>query len=128
MSSVLTKVAVFGGVASVAGAFLCYNAIQVNLAAGGYYKESLRALEGSPAAVSELGKPIRATYLDLGNRDNVVKEEEARLTIPVKGSKSKGSVRVEASRNVEISSQWDIKSLRLDMASGKQITIVEKST
>ena len=106
--SVLTKIAVFGGVASVAGAFLCYNAIQVNLASGGYYKESLRILEESPMAVSALGKPIRATYLDLGNRQNVVTKDEARLIIPVNGSKTRGSVRVEASRNVEIGSLWEI--------------------
>ena len=108
------------------GAFLCYNAIQVNLASGGYYKESLRILEESPMAVSALGKPIRATYLDLGNRQNVVTKDEARLIIPVNGSKTRGSVRVEASRNVEIGSLWEINSLKLDLASGREVVIIEK--
>jgi cephalosporin hydroxylase len=125
--SVWTKIAVFGGVASVTGAFLCYNAIQVNLASGSYYKDALRILKESPVAVSALGRPIRATYLDLGNRKNMVTENEACLIIPVSGSKTKGSVLVEASRNIEIGSMWVINSLKLDLASGKEIVIIEKS-
>ena len=122
----LTKIAIYGGVASVAGAFFCYNAIQVNLASGGYYTESLRILQDTPAALSELGKPLRPTYLDLGNRENLVSEKEARLIIPVKGSKSNGLLRVEASRNLETSLKWNIDRLQLDLDSGKRIVIVER--
>ncbi|KAK7113740.1 hypothetical protein V1264_012976 [Littorina saxatilis] len=118
--STLTKVAVFGSIASVAGAAFFTNKIHENLQREEYHRKPMYMLRHYQPAVDLLGHPIHPTRMDLGNTEkNRIDGYEAKLAIPVKGPKDKGTLYVWASRE-KAGDSWDVTRLDLEVGEANE--------
>ncbi|XP_038072706.1 cytochrome c oxidase assembly factor 1 homolog [Patiria miniata] len=113
----LKKIAAYGGVLSVLGAGYFFKKIQDGLAAGSYYSQSMTILREHPGASEVLGHPIRSKFLNLGDSFNVVNAAEAKLAIPVKGSKRRGTLYTWSDRQGQ---GWEVKKLQLQLRDTKR--------
>ncbi|XP_025076930.1 uncharacterized protein LOC112553708 [Pomacea canaliculata] len=115
-TSTLGKIAVYGAIASVAGAAYLTQRIHENLERGEYYTKSVAMLRKYGPAVELLGHPIRTKRMDLGDfGKNRVDGLRAKLTIPLKGSKDTGTLYVWASRE-KPGDSWDVTRLDLEVS------------
>ncbi|XP_022110819.1 cytochrome c oxidase assembly factor 1 homolog [Acanthaster planci] len=119
--STLKKIAAYGGVVSVLGAGYFFKRIQDGLAAGSYYSQSMKILREHPGASEVLGHPIRSKFLNLGDPFNVVNSAEAKLAIPVKGSKRRGTLYTWSDRQ---GLGWEVRKLQLQLkGTERKVTI-----
>uniref|UniRef100_A0A8C9GJL1 Cytochrome c oxidase assembly factor 1 homolog n=2 Tax=Piliocolobus tephrosceles TaxID=591936 RepID=A0A8C9GJL1_9PRIM len=88
----------FGGVFGAGGFALVYYLIQKLHSRGLYYKLAMEQLQSHPEAQEALGPPLNIHYLKLTDRENFVDIADAKLKIPVSGSKSEGLLYVRSSR------------------------------
>ncbi|XP_076449940.1 cytochrome c oxidase assembly factor 1 homolog [Babylonia areolata] len=116
----LTKIAVFGGIASVAGALFLTNRIHENLQREEYYRKPVAMMRKYKPAVDLLGFPIRTSRMDLGDVEkNRIDGLIAKLAIPVKGPKDKGTLYVWACRE-KPGDIWDVTRLDLEVEQEKK--------
>ncbi|KAL8565877.1 hypothetical protein ACOMHN_059457 [Nucella lapillus] len=116
----LAKIAVFGGIASVAGAAFLTNRIHENLEREEYHRKPVAMLRKHKPAVDSLGFPIRISRMDLGDMEkNRVDGLLAKLAIPVRGPKDKGTLFVWACRE-KAGDTWDVTRLDLELEKEKK--------
>ncbi|XP_066913465.1 cytochrome c oxidase assembly factor 1 homolog [Clytia hemisphaerica] len=113
--STLKKVAIYGGVFTVASCSFFYYKIQSRFASGDYYRLSIEALRNDSRLANGLGPPVRSLFLNLGDSNNRLSPTEAHLSIPVKGTKHKGFLHTKCSTDVQ--GEWKINSLELEVNS-----------
>lgn len=86
------------------------------------YKESVAAIEASPAAVAALGSPVEPGYLIQANYNNDNGAETIDLTVPVSGPKGKGSLRVVGAKPGG-ALKWEYSTWQLDVEGGESIPL-----
>uniref|UniRef100_A0A7M5UIW0 SH3 domain-containing protein n=1 Tax=Clytia hemisphaerica TaxID=252671 RepID=A0A7M5UIW0_9CNID len=120
--STLKKVAIYGGVFTVASCSFFYYKIQSRFASGDYYRLSIEALRNDSRLANGLGPPVRSLFLNLGDSNNRLSPTEAHLSIPVKGTKHKGFLHTKCSTDVQ--GEWKINSLELEVNSKRFMVIL----
>ncbi|CAH1787994.1 unnamed protein product [Owenia fusiformis] len=111
----LAKIAIFGGMAASFGALYFVNGIQQKFRGTDYYREGTSLLRKYKPAVEALGEPIRSTRLDLTDIEhNFADVCKAKLAVPVKGPKNKGTLFVFASRK-DAGDDWQVDRLDLQI-------------
>ncbi|CAB4028552.1 Hypothetical predicted protein [Paramuricea clavata] len=94
----LRKIAIYGAVASISGAFILHHKTQANLAAGGYYQLTTEAVKQHQQTNDILGSPLRFAYMNLGRRDIRITKDQAQIVVPIRGSKRSGNVYSKSSK------------------------------
>ncbi|XP_046859859.1 uncharacterized protein LOC124453151 [Xenia sp. Carnegie-2017] len=123
----LTKIAVYGAVASITGAFVLHHYTQAKLASGEYYQLTTDAVRRHMKSNDVLGGPLRFTYMNLGRRDIRITEENAMIVIPVKGSKRSGNV---FSKSTKIDDRWQLQMVEIEVneSGEKRIRVLPDET
>ncbi|XP_050418156.2 uncharacterized protein LOC126831603 [Patella vulgata] len=115
VDKVLKLVVVGCGIGALSGAFYYTEKVQGQFRREEFYTKPMKLLRNYEPAKEHLGEPIRSTHIDLGNTtENNIDGLNAKLTIPIKGSKDKGKMYVTASRN-EAGESWIINQLDLEI-------------
>jgi TonB family protein len=108
-----------GLVALVAGIFLiAMSAVK----SSDVYQEALRRAQASPAAVEQLGEPIKDGWMVKGNVKFEGGTGQANFEVPLSGPKNSGTLYVEASRE---RGDWMFETLDLAVAGGGRISLLE---
>ncbi|KAL4696248.1 hypothetical protein H8957_001485 [Semnopithecus entellus] len=116
----------FGGVFGAGGFALVYYLIQKLHSRGLYYKLAMEQLQNHPEAQEALGPPLNIHYLKLTDRENFVDIADAKLKIPVSGSKSEGLLYVRSSRGGPFQ-RWHLDEVFLELKDGQQIPVFKLS-
>ncbi|XP_010356625.1 cytochrome c oxidase assembly factor 1 homolog isoform X3 [Piliocolobus tephrosceles] len=116
----------FGGVFGAGGFALVYYLIQKLHSRGLYYKLAMEQLQSHPEAQEALGPPLNIHYLKLTDRENFVDIADAKLKIPVSGSKSEGLLYVRSSRGGPFQ-RWHLDEVFLELKDGQQIPVFKLS-
>ncbi|KAH9508569.1 cytochrome oxidase assembly protein 1 [Bulinus truncatus] len=96
------------------------NRIQNNFRQQDYYTKPILMLQSYEPASQFLGRPIYSGKLTLSDTDKLyVDGLTAKLEIPLKGSKDKGTLYVLASRE-KLGDGWNIDQLDLQICSTQQ--------
>ena len=124
-NKMLAKVALAGGVIALGSATFFNWKIQSNLKKSDYFQTAVKILAESKVAAAALGPPILIGTIDLGdNRNNWCDGLQAAFRVPVKGSKTCGTLVFTASRDT-YNHQWQINQLELlDKEATKKLTLV----
>ncbi|XP_064598521.1 cytochrome c oxidase assembly factor 1 homolog [Liolophura sinensis] len=124
----LTKVAIAGGVVALGGAWYFTQRLQNDIKQQDHYKQSVKLLRDYKPAQEAFGKPIIPLSLDLANKDIYMDEKEARLVIPLRGPKDKGTLYTWATRE-KPGLSWNIDQLDLELkSSGRRWTFYKTNT
>lgn len=112
----LIQIAAYGGLGiGIFGVFAQYN-IQNSVRNSLCYKEAFKYLCDHPEAQHQLGQPISGGRIDMRNKiGNDSKENKLRFTIPVKGSKSKGSMTYYVTKVDERERNYKVSRVELDV-------------
>ncbi|EPQ03163.1 hypothetical protein D623_10002107 [Myotis brandtii] len=87
-----------------------------------YYQLALEQLHSHPEALEALGTPLNTHYLQLMDKYNFVDIADAKLKIPVSGSKSAGHLYVISSREAPFK-RWHLQEVFLELKDGQQIPV-----
>ncbi len=89
------------------------------------YTHALEKAQKNPNVVSQIGSPIESDGIAQGNISMNNNEGEANLSIPVKGNKGSGSIRVVAYKNGK---EWTYETLSFqsENESTETINLIEK--
>ncbi|XP_059567572.1 cytochrome c oxidase assembly factor 1 homolog isoform X2 [Myotis daubentonii] len=99
----LGKVILYTSVMTSGGCALVYYLTQT-FSRASYYQLALEQLHGHPEALEALGTPLNTHHLQLMDKYNFVDIADAKLKIPVSGSKSAGHLYVISSREAPFKS------------------------
>ncbi|XP_078198441.1 cytochrome c oxidase assembly factor 1 homolog isoform X2 [Callithrix jacchus] len=99
MSMSPAKMIIYGSVLCTGGFSLAYFIIQKTYSRSLYYQLALEQLQIHPGAQEALGPPVSVHHLKLTGKDNFVDIADAKLKIPVSGSKSEGHLHVHSTRS-----------------------------
>nr|XP_021522450.1 uncharacterized protein LOC105731528 [Aotus nancymaae] len=91
-----------------------------------YYKLALEQLQNHPEAQEALGPPVNIHHLKLTGKDNFVDIADAKLKIPVSGSKSEGHLHVHSTRSGPFQ-RWHLDEVFLELKNGQQIPVFNLS-
>ncbi|NP_001358247.1 cytochrome c oxidase assembly factor 1 homolog isoform e [Homo sapiens] len=118
----------FSTVCSMPGALpLCITSFKVKFHSRAlYYKLAVEQLQSHPEAQEALGPPLNIHYLKLIDRENFVDIVDAKLKIPVSGSKSEGLLYVHSSRGGPFQ-RWHLDEVFLELKDGQQIPVFKLS-
>ena len=123
----LGKIAIYGAVASISGAFILHHYTQANLAAGGYYQLTTEAVKQHQQTNDILGGPLRFAYMNLGRRDIRITKDKAQIVVPIRGSKRSGNV---FSQSLKINDRWYLENVEVEVhqSDGGRIKVVSKES
>ncbi|XP_040820499.1 cytochrome c oxidase assembly factor 1 homolog isoform X2 [Ochotona curzoniae] len=122
MSEPLGKMLLLSG-AMIAGVVpLVYYGIQKAFSRTSYYQLAVEQLRSHPEALEALGSPLNVHHLELTDRHNFVDIADAKLKIPVSGSKSGGHLYVYSSREGPFR-RWHLQEVFLELSDGQQIPV-----
>ncbi|XP_012502361.1 PREDICTED: cytochrome c oxidase assembly factor 1 homolog [Propithecus coquereli] len=123
MSMPLGKLILFTSVLCSGGFALMYYLIQKTFSRTSYYQLALEQLRSHPEALEALGAPVNVHNLRLPDKHNFVDIAEARLKIPVSGSKSEGHLYVFSSRAAPFQ-RWHLDKVFLQLKDGEKIPVL----
>ncbi|XP_032100299.1 cytochrome c oxidase assembly factor 1 homolog [Sapajus apella] len=126
MSMSPAKMIIYGSVLFTGSISLSYFIIQKTYSRGLYYKLALEQLQNHPEAQKALGPPVNIHYLKLTGKDNFVDIADAKLKIPVSGSKSEGHLHVHSTRSGPFH-RWHLNEVFLELKDGQQISVFNLS-
>ncbi|XP_065656151.1 cytochrome c oxidase assembly factor 1 homolog [Hydra vulgaris] len=113
--STLKYAALFTTVVTVGGCSYMYVKIQERVVLfGDFYNKSIEALKKDDKLSMALGVPLYPMFIDLSSKDNLMTNTKIKLAIPVRGSKNKGLLHTECSKEV-MEKTWRIDSLVLEV-------------
>ena len=81
------------------------------------YKDALAQAKANPAVIKGLGSPITEGFLVSGNTHVNGASGEANLSIPISGSKGKGTIYVAANKSL---GRWNYSGLIVEIAKTHQ--------
>ncbi|KAM9216372.1 cytochrome c oxidase assembly factor 1 homolog isoform 2-T2 [Dugong dugon] len=122
----LGKLFLFTGVVTGGGSTLVYYLTQKMFSKTSYYQLALEHLHSHPEALEALGLPVNIHYLHLTDRFNFIDITDARLKIPVSGSKAKGHLCVSSSRDAPFK-RWNLQEIFSELRGGQQIPMFKSS-
>uniref|UniRef100_A0A8C8ZZL9 Cytochrome c oxidase assembly factor 1 n=1 Tax=Prolemur simus TaxID=1328070 RepID=A0A8C8ZZL9_PROSS len=125
MSVPLGKLILFTSLASGASV-LVYYLMQKVFSRASYYQLALEQLHSHPEALEALGTPVNVHNLQLPDKHNFVDIADARLKIPLSGSKSEGHLYVHSSRAAPFQS-WHLDEVFLQLKDGQKIPVFKLS-
>ncbi|XP_028402858.1 uncharacterized protein LOC114525655 [Dendronephthya gigantea] len=119
----LGRIAIYGAVASISGAFVLHHYTQANLASGGYYQLTIDVVKNHQQTNDILGSPLRFAYMNLGRRDIQITKDKAQIVVPIKGSKRSGNVFSKSSKKNE---RWHLDHVEVEVnqSGGRRIKIL----
>ncbi|XP_054582124.1 cytochrome c oxidase assembly factor 1 homolog isoform X2 [Eptesicus fuscus] len=117
----LGKVVLYTSVMSSGVCALVYYLTQT-FSRASYYQLGLEQLHSHPEALEALGTPLNTHYLQLMDKDNFVDIADAKLKIPVSGSKAAGHLYVISSRDAPFK-RWHLEEVFLELKDGQQIPV-----
>ncbi|XP_059567576.1 cytochrome c oxidase assembly factor 1 homolog isoform X4 [Myotis daubentonii] len=118
----LGKVILYTSVMTSGGCALVYYLTQKAFSRASYYQLALEQLHGHPEALEALGTPLNTHHLQLMDKYNFVDIADAKLKIPVSGSKSAGHLYVISSREAPFK-RWHLQEVFLELKDGQQIPV-----
>ncbi|XP_003797600.1 cytochrome c oxidase assembly factor 1 homolog isoform X1 [Otolemur garnettii] len=104
------------------GSVLVYYLIQKTFSRASYYQLALEQLHGHPEAREALGTPLNVHHLQLMDKYNFVDIADAKLKIPVSGSKSEGYLYVSSSRAAPFQ-RWHLNEVFLELKDGQKVPV-----
>lgn len=111
----LAKIAGYGGVLVASTGMLVHWKLQEKLKDTEFHKEAMKILRNHHPSVSLLGEPIKAGNIDTGSTTgNVCDSTHAKLEVPVKGPKNKGTLFFWAER-VDPEHKWNVYRMELGL-------------
>ncbi|PNJ24027.1 COA1 isoform 18, partial [Pongo abelii] len=116
----------FHSVFCAGGFAIVYYLVQKFHSRGLYYKLAVEQLQSHPEAQEALGPPLNIHYLKLIDRENFVDIADAKLKIPVSGSKSEGLLYIHSSRGGPFQ-RWHLDEVFLELKDGQQIPVFKLS-
>ncbi|XP_008046610.1 cytochrome c oxidase assembly factor 1 homolog [Carlito syrichta] len=125
MSVPLGKLVLFGSAAAGSWA-LVYYLIQNTFSRASYYQLALEQLHGHPEAQEALGAPLNVHHLRLTDKHNFVDIADAKLKIPISGSKTEGHLYVHSTRSAPFQ-RWHLDEVFLELKDGQQIPVFKLS-
>lgn len=81
------------------------------------YKDALARAKTHPAVIEALGSPVTEGFLVSGNTNVNGASGEANLSVPLSGSKGKGTIYVAATKSL---GRWNYSGLVLEIAKTRQ--------
>nr|XP_035109158.1 cytochrome c oxidase assembly factor 1 homolog isoform X1 [Callithrix jacchus] len=126
MSMSPAKMIIYGSVLCTGGFSLAYFIIQKTYSRSLYYQLALEQLQIHPGAQEALGPPVSVHHLKLTGKDNFVDIADAKLKIPVSGSKSEGHLHVHSTRSGPFQ-RWHLDEVFLELKDGQQIPVFNLS-
>lgn len=126
MSVRLGKLILLTSVMSAGAGTVTYYLIQKSFSRTSYYRLALEQLNNNPEALEALGTPLNIHYLKLTDKNNFVDITDAKLKIPVSGTKSEGHVYVTSSRDAPFQ-RWNLQEVFLELKDGEQIPMFKLS-
>lgn len=118
----LGKVALYTSMMTSGFCALGYYLIQKSFSSASYYQLGLEQLRSHPEALQALGTPLNTHYLQLRDNNNFVDIADAKLKIPVSGSKAAGHLYVISSRDAPFK-RWHLQEVFLELSDGQQIPV-----
>ena len=106
--------------AAVAAGGMGYVVVR-SIRSSGAYQKAVEELRRHPAAGEALGEPIAEGWLPTGSVNVTGPAGEAKLAIPVRGSKGQGTLYVEAVKRAD---EWKMTLLQLQPPSGARIDLL----
>lgn len=120
-TSTLQKIAVAGGFIVISTSFYFERKIVDGIKEREHYKLALQILRSHYGAMSLLGEPVEDLRFRLSNKENVCDFKNARLLVPVKGTKQYG-VYYYWANNIE--DHWKITKAELELGDDKMKRLV----
>jgi len=106
---------VIGGFVALGGGGVFTYLINRNFKKQEFYQKSLELLKNYPPGVNLFGQPMRTGNLELGKHErNYVVDLEARIAIPIHGSKKKGFLHTWSTRPA-IGESWEVNKLDMEI-------------
>ncbi|CAK6434241.1 unnamed protein product [Pipistrellus nathusii] len=118
----LGKVVLYSSVMSSGVCALGYYLIQKAFSRASYYQLGLEQLQSHHEALEALGTPLNTHHLQLMDSNNFVDIADAKLKIPVSGSKAAGHLYVISSRESPFK-RWHLEEVFLELKDGQQIPV-----
>jgi F0F1-type ATP synthase membrane subunit c/vacuolar-type H+-ATPase subunit K len=103
--------------AAVAAGGMGYVVVR-SIRSSGAYQKAVEELRRHPAVGEALGEPIAEGWLPTGSVNVTGPAGEAKLAIPVRGSKGQGTLYLEAVKRAD---EWEMTLLQLQPPSGARI-------
>ncbi|CAG0886353.1 unnamed protein product [Darwinula stevensoni] len=113
---VLKRVAVGGAVAVIATGLYLERRIQLKFSNEEYFRKSMKMLRESVSANIVMDQPIWSGRVNLRDEFNYANGLKAKIAIPVKGPKDRGTLYVWAERP-DYKDEWTITRLELGLKS-----------
>ena len=101
----------------VMGSLVVVGLVQFSLSRSGAYKQAVERTRNNPAAITQLGSPIRAGWFTSGNVKVYGNTGEAQLIIPVSGPQNHGTIFAIAHKEA---GPWQFSSLQLAVPGRKE--------
>lgn len=123
----LVGIAAAGGVLTSITGYTLHTILQKRVRDSPVYKEAISLVNNHPAVSSLLGKPVRADYVDVGNKNNVLALRHSTLEVPVYGPKNNGVLYIGADRLTD-EDQWNVFKVELELSdsAGGKLSVVNK--
>lgn len=114
-NTTLLQIAAYGGIIVSTTGFYFQHRIVERVRGCDYYKQALKELRGHPGAIHYLGEPIKDKGFKITDKENNYFDgKTARFSIPVSGSKERGTFYFWANR---VNEQWIINKAELELKS-----------
>lgn len=123
----LVGIAAAGGVVTSITGYTFHSILQKRVRDSPVYKEAMSIISSHSAVVSLLGKPVKADYVDVGNKNNVLSLRYSTLEVPVYGPKNKGVLLIGADRLTD-EDQWNLFKVELELSdsAGGKLSVINK--
>ncbi|MFN7942813.1 MAG: cytochrome c oxidase assembly factor Coa1 family protein [Thermoanaerobaculia bacterium] len=96
----------------VLGIAACFSLVVGAVKQSGAYQEALEKARATPAVIDALGSPIEPGYFVSGSVSVEGGSGEAKLSIPLSGTKGKGTLYAEATKRAD---RWQFSLLELEV-------------
>lgn len=118
----LVQIAAWGGLIVAGTGFYLQQRIIDRVRGYDYYKTALKKLRAHPGAIKYLGEPIKDKKFKLTDSENNFSDGKiARFSIPVSGTKDRGTYYFWAERDSE---EWKIIRAELELKSNKDARLL----